>query len=112
MVRKEIFELKDIGRMPNEHIDDDSDIDILINKYSEILDKIKPPITLEEGNILINLFPPHAFYDLQWDLLQLIESLYKKIDITDYKELIEKCPSEEWKSGLKKRLENVENNMK
>ena len=92
-MRKEILELQDLGRMPNESINDDENIDNVVNSYDSLLEKITLPITYDEGEILINLFPENAFYDLQWSLLKLIESL-------------EKCPSEEWRNILSSRYNN------
>jgi hypothetical protein len=106
MIRKEFLELQKLGRMPNESINDDETIDDIINLYDSILEKIALPITYEEGEILIKLFPENAFYDLQWTLLKLVESLVKIIDNEKYRTLINKCPSKEWKEGLNFRFNN------
>ena len=78
-MRTEILKLKEIGRMPNESLDDNESIDSLIRDYDELLSSIKLPLSYEEGKVLVSLFPEEAFYDLQWDLLKLVESLYGKI---------------------------------
>jgi hypothetical protein len=52
------------------------------------------------------LFPEHAFYDLQWTLLQLIESLAQTVDYEQYGTLISQCPSEEWRKTLNIRFNN------
>lgn len=109
MIRQEIKELEKMGRMPNETLNDDPSVDNIIEQYDELLESIEKPISLDEGEILIKLFPENAFYDLQWTLLQLIESLFKVIEIEKYENLIEKCPSTEWKETMKVRLENVKN---
>lgn len=103
-MRKEILELQHLGRMPNESINDDETIDNIVNSYDSLLEKIALPITYEEGEVLIKLFPENAFYDLQWSLLKLIESL--EIDGDKYKSLIDKCPSKEWKNILSSRYNN------
>lgn len=106
MIRQEFLELQKTGRMPNESINDDASIDTLINLYDAILGKITLPITYEEGKILIKLFPENAFYDLQWSLLKLIESLIKTTDNERYINLINVCPSQEWRNILNIRFKN------
>lgn len=105
-MRSEFLELQKLGRMPNESINDDESIDDIINSYDSILDKISFPVTYEEAEILIRLFPENAFYDLQWSLLKLIESLIQLIDNEKYRNLIDKCPSKEWKEALNNRFNN------
>ncbi|MGG6229998.1 hypothetical protein [Tenacibaculum sp. SDUM215027] len=107
MIRESIEELKKMGRMPNESLDDPDSIDDVIDRYDELLESIEKPITSEEAEILISLFPQNAFYDLHWTLLHLIESLFNSIENSDYKELIEKCPSEEWRETLLVRFNNT-----
>jgi hypothetical protein len=106
IMRKEFLELKKLGRIPNESIDDDESVDNIITSYDLILEKITLPITYEEGEILIKLFPENAFYDLQWSLLKLIESLVEIVDNGKYRILINQCPSIEWKSSLNVRFNN------
>jgi len=108
IIRTQIEALRILGRMPNESLDDPDSIDDIIDKYDELLDSIEKPIKIEEAEILINLFPDSAFYDLHWTLLHLIESLFKQIENSDYKNLIEKCPSEEWREILLVRFKNIE----
>lgn len=110
MIRQQIIELQKMGRMPNESLNDDPSVDNIIEQYDQLLESIEKPISLNEGEILIKLFPENAFYDLQWTLLHLIESLFKVIEIENYENLIEKCPSNEWKETLKVRLENGKKN--
>lgn len=105
-MRSEFLELQKLGRMPNESIDDDGSIDSLISSYDKMLEKIELPISYEEGEILINLFPENAFYDLQWTLLKLVESLVKVVDKEKYKSLINQCQSKEWKDTLYIRFNN------
>jgi len=105
-MRKEIIELQKLGRMPNECIDDEESIDRVINQYDFLLESIKLPITYEEGEVLVKLFPENAFYDLQWLLLKIIESLIKTVNKEDYMKLINICPSEEWRKALISRYNN------
>lgn len=45
-MRNEILQLKDLGRMPNESINDSDSIDELINAYDTLLEQIQFPISL------------------------------------------------------------------
>jgi len=106
-MRTEVLELKAMGRMPDESLNDDEQTDRLVEQYDELLSAIEKPLTLQEGEVLISLFPDNAFYDLHWDLLQLIESLYGKVDNEQYLNLINTCPSAEWKEALLSRYQNA-----
>lgn len=74
-MRNEILQLKDLGRMPNESINDSDSIDELINAYDTLLEQIQLPISFDEAMVLVQIFPENAFYDLQWSLLRLVESV-------------------------------------
>lgn len=106
-MRTEFLKLKKIGRMPNESLDDNESIDSLIRDYDDLLSSIELPLSYEEGKVLVSLFPEEAFYDLQWDLLKLVESLYGKITNDEYLSLIQECPSKEWKEALLTRFYNA-----
>lgn len=106
-MRTEVLQLKKIGRMPNQSADDNQlHVNRLLEAYDEIFYNVEEPITLEEGQALILLFPDKAFYDLEWDLVRLIENLEGKIENSLYEELISKCPSEKWREILIKRYMN------
>lgn len=105
-MRREIIELSKLGQMPDESINDTDKILDTIKSYDVLLSKIKCPITYEEGLRLVGLFPNNSFYDLQWDLLKLIEMLIKTTSPDKYLALINKCPSEEWRKLLKQRFNN------
>lgn len=68
-MRNEILQLKDLGRMPNESINDTESIDELVNTYDALLEQIQLPISFDEAMVLVQIFPENAFYDLQWSLL-------------------------------------------
>ncbi len=93
--------------MPNKSLDDNESIDSLIRDYDDLLYSIELPLSYEEGKVLVSLFPDEAFYDLQWDLLKLVESLYGKITNDEYLSLIQECPSKEWKEALLTRFYNA-----
>ena len=104
-MRKEVLELKDIGRMPTETLEDTEGILSLIEKYDSLISNIETPISLEEAKVIISIFPEGFFYDLHWDLVILIESFLMQYE-QQYLEIINQCPSEEWKEVLNTRYIN------
>ena len=94
-MRNEILQLKDLGRMPNESINDSD---------NALLEQIQLPISFDEAMVLVQIFPENAFYDLQWSLLRLVESVC--VDDDRYIQLINSCPSQEWRDTLNTRYEN------
>ena len=77
-MRNEILQLKHLGRMPNESINESDSIDELINAYDTLLEQIQFPISFDDAMVLVQIFPENAFYDLQWSLLRLVEDVYKR----------------------------------
>lgn len=105
-MRTEILQLKDLGRMPNESINDPDNIVEVIRSYDELLERIQLPISYDEAEVLVQIFPESSFYDLQWDLLKLGESVIRIDDGDKYIQLINACPSQEWKDVLNIRYKN------
>ena len=62
--------------------------------------------TFDEAEVLVQIFPENSFYDLQWDLLKLVESVIRIDDGDKYIQLINACPSQEWKGVLNIRYKN------
>ena len=104
-MRNEILQLKDLGRMPNESTNDTESIDELVNTYDALLEQIQLPISFDEAMVLVQIFPENAFYDLQWSLLKLVESVCVD-DENKYIQLINSCPSQEWRDTLNARYAN------
>ena len=104
-MRKEVLELKNIGRMPTETLEDTENILSLIEKYDAVISNIESPISFEEAKAIISIFPEGFFYDLHWALVRLIESLLTQ-DEQGYLEVINLCPSKEWKEVLNTRYLN------
>ena len=104
-MRNEILQLKDLGRMPNESIKETESIDELVNTYDALLEQIQLPISFDEAMVLVQIFPENAFYDLQWSLLKLVESVCVD-DENKYIQLINSCPSQEWRDTLNARYAN------
>lgn len=104
-----IEEIKRIGKMPNQDLENDnSEVQVLVEKYRQLIAQIPEPLTIELAKELINILPIERFYDLQWDILAKIETIELQdiSSITKYKELINSCPNEEIKSNLIAGLEN------
>ena len=106
-MRNEILRLKDLGRMPDESGNDPDSIDELINTYDVLLEQIQLPISFDEAMVLVKIFPENAFYDLQWSLLRLVESVCVDDD-NKYIQLINSCPSQEWRDALNTRHANYQ----
>lgn len=104
-MRTEISQLKDLGQMPNESINDTEDIIEVIRSYDELLEQIQFPLSLDEAQALVQIFPESSFYDLQWSLLKLVESVCVD-DENKYIQLINSCPSQEWRDTLNARYAN------
>ena len=104
-MRKEVLELKNIGRMPTETLEDTEGILSLIEKYDSLISNIESPISLEEAKVIISIFPEGFFYDLHWDLVRLIESFLWQNE-QQYLKIINQCLSEEWKEVLNTRYIN------
>lgn len=105
-MRTEILKLKDLGRMPNESINDTNEIIEVIRSYDDLLAQIQLPISFDEAEVLVQIFPESSFYDLQWDLLKLVESVILIEEGDKYIQLINTCPSQEWKELLNSRYKN------
>lgn len=63
-MRTEFLQLKDLGRMPNESINDPDNIVEVIRSYDELLERIQLPISYDEAEVLVQIFPESSFYDL------------------------------------------------
>ena len=105
-MRNEIIQLKDLGRMPNESINDTDSIIEVIHSYDDLLEQIQLPISFDEAEVLVQIFPESSFYDLQWSLLKLVESVIRIDDGDKYIHLINTCPSQEWRDILNARYKN------
>lgn len=106
-IRTEIIKLKELGKMPNH--DDDTVEDDIIDQFENLLGSIEKPVNKDEAEILVKLFPKESCFGIEWTLLHVVESVFKLIDFEEYKELIMKCNSEEWKETLITRLNNSPN---
>lgn len=96
-----------MGQMPsdNEKISDER-----IDDYQNLLEEIDEPITIEEAENLVHLFPETSLFKLEWTLLHIVESI--ETDDFSYRKIIDRCPSKEWREILSKRCENLLNQMK
>lgn len=99
-MRKEVSELIKLGPMPDEKEDI---ADGVIEKYEEVLHSISRPVSREEAEGLIQIFPEDGCFGLDWTLLHLIETAPDWPIVS----AIEKCPSIEWRQRMLDRINNV-----
>ncbi|RZK32900.1 MAG: hypothetical protein EOO61_16400 [Hymenobacter sp.] len=99
-IRKEVRELIHLGPMPDEKQDI---ADGVIEQYEEAIHAISRPVTRNEAEELVMLFPPNGCFGLDWTLLHLIETTPGWPVIS----IIEKCPSVEWKQRMLDRVANM-----
>ena len=87
--------LKELGKMPNEDLyNDTQEIINLARKYEELLESIERPISLEDGYFLLSILPTEKFYGNEEVISSLIESIEvreKKVSIEEYKSLVNSC---------------------
>ena len=76
-MRTEILQLKDLGRMPNESINDPDNIVEVIRSYDELLERIQLPISFDEAMVLVQIFPENT--------LTVIDDKHSKICKLRYK---------------------------
>lgn len=106
MIRSEVMKLKKLDRLTH----------YVMDEFIELLDKIEQPVSYEEAEILIKLFPDYMVdgCGVDWSLLHLIETVdnFKaptNVNIERYENLIRLCSSVEWKLEMKMRFENYKN---
>lgn len=89
-----------LGKIPNEsEMTDDT-----FKAYDELICSFEEALTFEEAEKLIDLFSEDCS-DLNWGLIHLIETVpYNEIE--RYKELISKCPLDEWREIFEIRFNN------
>jgi hypothetical protein len=64
-------------------------------KYANMnvdLKEIKPPVTLQETEQLVKIFPETTLYEVEWILLHLFESVFTRVNGEEYVRLIGMCP--------------------
>lgn len=97
-----IDELKTLGRMPDST--DCEPPEELVGRFEELLEKVKLPLTAAEVEVLMRTFPESTMYEVEWGLLRLVESY--AVSNPGYRQLIDICPSGEWRETMAIRLEN------
>lgn len=106
---REVFKkLKQLGKMPNQDLDNDnSNIEDKVLEYQNLLNEIEEPIDFHEGEVLLSILPDNMFYDLQNTISSLVESIKLKTpkDIEQYKILIDKCKNKNIKGFLQAGFE-------
>ena len=69
----------------------------MIEQYDELISSIEKPITLEEAEVLVSLFPDGFSMICIGDYCHLFETCILSASEEEYQKLIDKCPSEEWR---------------
>ena len=106
-MQEAIIKLKLLGQMPDSIEDDPTEE--TIDNYDKLLSNVKTPLTKEEVEVLINIFPKSGMYGVEWVLLKLVESYLIEAPSNDeYRKLIAACPSNEWRETMQVRLYNWE----
>ena len=59
-----------------------------------------------EVEVLMQTFPESTMYEVEWGILHLVESF--AVSNPGYRQLIEICPSGEWRETMTIRYENWE----
>lgn len=104
-MQEAIIQLKELGQMPDAREDDPTEE--IIDKYDMLLTNVKIPLTQEEVEVLIHIFPKGGMYGVEWDLLKLVEGyLAEGCSADDFRKLISSCPSDEWREAMITRLDN------
>ena len=94
--------LKELGKMPNEDLyNDTQEIINLARKYEELLESIERPISLEDGYFLLSILPTEKFYGNEEVISSLIESI-------EYKSLVNSCTNQYVKDFLDYGVEWLE----
>ena len=109
-----IDELKALGRMPDStDCEPPGNRKVLLldrpnpnGRFEELLAKVKLPLTAEEVGVLMRTFPESTMYEVEWGLLRLVESY--AVSNPGYRQLIDICPSGEWRETMTVRFENWE----
>ena len=99
-----IDELKALGRMPVST--DCEPPEEIVGRYEELLARVTLPLTAEEVKVLMQTFPESTMYEVEWGILHLVESF--AVSNPGYRQLIELCPSGEWRETMTIRYENWE----
>ncbi|SRR6266542_6125196 len=69
-VRREVRVLAALGRLPSETGADPE----VVDTYQAALERITPPLSVEEARVLVDVFGEDDCFGLAWSLLHLIES--------------------------------------
>lgn len=99
-ISAEVAILLKLGPLPDES---EEIADGVLEAYESIFPIVNQPVSFEEAEQLIMLFPPVSCYGLDWTLLHLIESTPG----WPIRPIIEKCPSIEWRKQLLERADHV-----
>ena len=105
-MKENVIALLKLGKIP----DSDKMSDELFWQYENLLQSSEERLTFEEAESLIQLFSEDSdsddCWDLNWGLLHLIESVELGDNIEQYRNMIAKCNSSDFREILIQRLDN------
>lgn len=104
-----IKQLQQLGKMPNEDLDNDgTDTHNLVAQYETLLNEIEEPISFEDAYVLLSILPDTKCYGLEEIIEGKIESieLDNEETIEAYDKLINSCNNKEVKDFLIVGFEN------
>jgi len=76
-MREEVNKLIHLGPMPNKETVDLETVAV----YENLINRIEPPLSINEAEALFKIFGPDSFYGLAWTLLNLIETTPELLSI-------------------------------
>ena len=104
-MQEAVRKMSELGRMPDECIDSPSEE--VVDLWQTLTESVELPVTREEAEVLVTLLPEEELYGLGWSLMQTVESaLSGAVTAGEYRELIQKCESEQWRETMTARLDN------
>lgn len=100
-----IRQMYELGKMPDGSID--GPLDDVVERWQDLTESIELPLTKEEAEVLIALFPEDDLFGLAWNMMQAVESVLPDVlSIAEYRNLVNRCESELWRETMLKRLDN------
>lgn len=74
LMRKEVIELNNLGRVPSADTIIEKNLEALIAKYEELIASIDRPVSNDEARALVTVLGSDDAFGLVWPLVSLIES--------------------------------------
>jgi hypothetical protein len=98
-VDKIIFELSKMGSLPDESAEI---ADGVLERYDELFQQIKSPLTEAEAVVIARLFPPVACFGMEWTIVHMLERSENWPS-----KALEAIVSRQWKMEMLDRIERM-----